>query len=131
MLHNVAATYVLQVTVLYFISIVSYLRHYFALFFVDPPKLTVKPLSQQVVEGNEVTLFCNSTGNPPPSTAWTKQRNNTVLSSSETLLLTNLMRGDNGEVYNCKVQNILGSDETTATISVLCEYSVFKQKQKI
>ena len=91
----------------------------FWLFFVDPPMLTVKPLSQKVVEGSGVTLFCNATGNPEPSIAWTKQGNNTVLSSSETLTLTNLLREDNAAVYKCEVQNSFASDEAIATITVL------------
>ena len=91
---------------------------------IDPVEIDSAPSSQHAVEGNGVTLFCNATGNPTPSIAWTKQGRNTVLSSSETLTLTNLMRGDNGTVYRCKVQNILGSDEANATITVLCKYSV-------
>ena len=89
--------------------------------FLDPLELTTKPLSQQVVEGHGATLFCNATGNPPPSIAWTKQGNNTILSSSETLNLTNLMRGDDGAVYKCKVKNDVGSAEANATITVFCE----------
>ena len=94
------------------------------LFLVDPPEIATAPLSQQIVEGNVVTLFCNATGNPQPNITWTKRGNNIVLSSSETLILTNLTKGDNEAVYKCKVQNNLGSDEATAVITVLCEYSV-------
>ena len=83
--------------------------------------IATAPSAQQVTEGNGATLFCNATANPPPSTAWTKQGSNTVLSSSETLSLTNLMRGDNGAVYKCKVENNLGSAEAYATIIVLCK----------
>jgi len=89
-----------------------------------PPEIDPARSSQQVVEGSGVTLSCNATGNPPPSINWTKQGNSTVLSSSETLTLTNLMRGDDGAVYKCKVKNNLGSAEATATITVLCEYCV-------
>ena len=78
--------------------------------------------SQQVVEGDEVILFCNATGNPPPSIAWTKQGSKRLLSTSKTLHLTSLTRGDDGVIYKCKVENNIGSEEATATISVLCEY---------
>ena len=84
--------------------------------------IITEPASQSVLEGNEVTLFCNATGNPQPNITWTKQENNSVLSTTDTLTLPNLRKGDNGAVYKCKVQNNLGSDESTATITVLCEY---------
>ena len=96
-------------------------HHYVWLSFVVPPDFITKPLPQEVVESNGATLFCNATGNPQPNITWTKQGNNTVLSSSETLTLTNLTRGDNGAVYICKAQNNVGSQEATATITVLCE----------
>ena len=97
-------------------------KYIYVLFsFVVPPEITTNPLSQEVVESNGVTLFCNATGNPQPIIAWTKQGSNTVLSTSETLTLTHLMRGDNGAVYICKAQNNVGSAEANATIAVLCE----------
>jgi len=98
---------------------------FYVLQLIDPPKIDITPSAQPVVEGNGTTLFCNATGNPPPSIAWTKQGSITVLSSSETLTLTNLMREDNGAVYRCKVKNNVGSAEATATITVWCEYSEF------
>ena len=85
----------------------------------DPPEIVTAPSNKTVTEGNGATLFCNATGNPPPSIAWTKQGRNTVLSTSDTLTLTNLRKGDNGAVYICKVQNNLGSKEAYATITVL------------
>ena len=81
------------------------------------------PSSQQVVEGNGAFLFCNFTGNPQPNITWTRQGNNTVLSTSETLNITGLMRQDNGVVYICKAENNLGSANASATITVFCEYS--------
>ena len=92
------------------------------LLLTDPPEIFLTPPAQQVVEGSGATLFCNATGNPPPSIAWTKQGSDTVLSSSETLPLTNLTRRDNGAVYKCKVKNNIGSAESNATVTVLCEY---------
>ena len=89
---------------------------------IDAPEIVSVPSPQQVGEGNGVILFCNASGNPPPTIAWTKQGRNTVLSTSETLHLTNLMSGDNGAVYICKVENIVGSIEANSTITVLCKY---------
>ena len=92
-----------------------------SMFCVDPPEIVSAPSAQQVVEGNGVILFCNATGNPQPNITWTKHRNNSVISTSESLNLTRLMRGDNGAVYKCKVENVVGSAETSARITVLCK----------
>ena len=32
------------------------------------------------------------------------------------------MGGDNGAVYICKVENMIGFEEANSTITVLCEY---------
>jgi len=86
-----------------------------------PPEIITAPSAQQVVEGNGVILFCNATGNPQPNVTWTKQGNSSVLSTSGTLNLTRILRGDNGAVYRCRVENYEGSVEATAMITVLCE----------
>ena len=90
---------------------------------LDPPKIVSAPSAQQVVEGFGVILFCNATGNPQPNITWTKHGNNSVLSTSDTLNLTRLMRGDNGAVYKCKMENVVGSAETNTRITVLCKCS--------
>ena len=94
---------------------------YFSVCCLDPPEIITAPSAQQVVEGNGVILFCNATGNPQPNVTWTKQGNSSVLSTSETLNLTRILRGDNGAVYRCRVENYEGSAEATAMITVLCE----------
>ena len=99
-----------------------YVIYLIGLPYIDAPEIVSAPSPQQVVEGNGVILFCNATGYPPPTIAWTKQGSNTVLSTSETLQLTNLMSGDNGALYICKVENIIGSREANSAITVLCEY---------
>ena len=95
---------------------------YFSICCLDPPEIITAPSAQQVVEGNGVILFCNATGNPQPNVTWMKLGNSSVLSTSETLNLTRLLRGDNGALYRCRVENDEGSAETTAMITVLCEY---------
>ena len=91
--------------------------------FLDPPEIVSAPSAQQVVEGNGVILFCNGTGNPEPNVTWTKHRNNSVLSTSETLNLTKITSEDNGVGYKCKVENVVGSTEANARITVLCKCS--------
>ena len=94
----------------------------FCLSFLDPAEIKTKTQSQEVVEGGEISLFCNATGIPQPHITWTKKGSDIMLSSSETLNLTRLASEDNGAVYKCKVENNLGSAEANATVTVLCEY---------
>lgn len=63
-----------------------------------PPGIDHAPSAYQVVEGSGVTLFCNATGNPKPGITWTKEGNNSALSTSETLTLTKLIKEDDGFV---------------------------------
>ena len=88
---------------------------------LDRPEIVSAPSAQQVVEGNGVILFCNATGNPQPNITWTKHGNNSLISTFETLNLTRLMRGDNGAVYKCKVENVVGSAEANAIVTMLCK----------
>ena len=98
-------------------------KHYsFFLIWIDPPEIVSTPsLQQHLYEGSGTVLLCNVTGNPQPNISWTKQGNDSVLSTLQTLNLTVLKRVDNGAVYKCKVQNYLGLMETTVMISVLCK----------
>ena len=109
-----------------FFFIVSYrfgIYYIFVCFLAVLPKIVTAPPYKDVVEGSNLNLFCNATGNPQPDITWTKEGKSSVLSTSETLALTNLSSEDNGAVYICKVNNSLGFDEANATISVLCEYT--------
>ncbi|XP_044180630.1 hemicentin-1-like isoform X4 [Acropora millepora] len=83
-----------------------------------PPEIMLKPLSQDIVEGNDVRLLCNASGNPQPKITWTRQGNSDVLSSSETLLLRNLVSKDDGSVYMCRVENYLGFKQASVTITI-------------
>ena len=89
----------------------------------DPPKIITAPLSQSLEEGSEAILFCNASGNPQPNITWTKLGSNSAFPTSGSLTLTNLKKEDDG-VYKCLVQNDLGPAEATATVTVLCEYSI-------
>ena len=66
-----------------------------------PPDIDHAPSAFQVVEGSGLILFCNASGTPKPNITWTKQRNSSELSTSETLTLPKLTREDDGSVFEC------------------------------
>lgn len=84
-----------------------------------PPAITLQPLSQEVTEGNGISLLCSASGNPQPKITWNKLGSSAVLSSSNTLTLTNLRSEDDGAVYTCTVENYLGSTQASTTITML------------
>ena len=86
-----------------------------------PPAIDSAPSTYEVIEGIGAILFCKATGNPQPNITWTKQGNNSRLSTTETLNLTKLMREDDGSVYKCTVTNEVGSAESTTTVTVFCK----------
>lgn len=99
--------------------------------FVVPAEIVSAPSDEKTVEGSILKLHCNGTGNPKPNITWTKEGKSSVLSTSETLELTNLNSEDNGVVYTCKVSNSLGFDEANATITVFCEYIVNNESSRM
>ena len=86
------------------------------------PVIVSAPLSYTALEGSNLTVFCDASGNPQPDITWTKEGYSSVLSTSETLHLTNLRGEDNGAVYRCKAINSLGFITVYSSIIVMCEY---------
>ena len=101
---------------------------FFFLVHVAPPEVTVSPQSSQVVEGTNVTLFCNAAGDPKPSLKRTKDDDPSVLSDSENYTLYNVDRPGNSidtTQYHCTASNGYGDPmfkTDTATVTVICEY---------
>ena len=87
-----------------------------------PPDIDHAPSAYQVVEGSGLILFCNATGNPKPNITWTKQGNNSELSTSERLTMTNVLREDDQSVYKCIAANSLGLAQVTPKVTVLCKF---------
>ena len=94
-----------------------------------------------VIEGNSVTIKCETLGYPPPSIIWNKV--NGILSDrisvsdsvsvptgygnvtrvSVNLTITNASREDTG-VYTCSANNSIGSDSSNVSITVQCKLFV-------
>ena len=110
------------------LSCFSLLHGYFFVI-VDQPKITVQPQGKTKTEGDNLTLSCNTTGNPVAKISWT--RNGTAVNSSgrisfsadnKQLTITNVSRTDNGE-YRCVARNSLGNDTSnTAKVDIQCNY---------
>ena len=68
------------------------------------------------MEGQNVTLHCNATGNPAPNITWTKDGNAVVLYQGETYTIYNIQREAAGG-YTCTAWNGV-DDQTNATTSI-------------
>ena len=99
-------------------------------FFSDQPEIITHPKNVTVEEGLPMTLFCNATGNPPPTLSWTKDRspinNNQGIPFSgdnETLSIASINRSESGN-YRCVARNGLGNySSNPAKVDVHCKCS--------
>ena len=99
-------------------------------FFSDQPEIITHPKNFTLEEGLPMTLFCNATGNPPPTLSWTKDgspiNNNQGIPFSgdnETLFIASINRSESGN-YRCVARNGLGNDlSNPAKVDVQCKCS--------
>ncbi|XP_068686462.1 hemicentin-1-like isoform X2 [Montipora foliosa] len=84
-----------------------------------PSAINAVPDNYTVLEGNNVTLYCNSTGKPAPNITWTKDGNSTILHQGEEFIINNIHRDASGD-YTCTAWNGVGEPQNEiATIAVL------------
>ena len=87
--------------------------------------ISQRPSNKVVVEGENVTLHCNATGNPAPNITWTKDGSSTVLYQGETYSIVNIQRQATGG-YTCTAWNgVGGKTNVTATVNVHCKFVYF------
>ena len=93
----------------------------------DPPSITNHTSRETVKEGDNITLFCDVSGEPEPSVTWTEVGSPEVLSNTSSLTIVNVSRPeppDNRIKYKCTASNGVGTPATaTSTIDVHCKYS--------
>ena len=99
-------------------------------FFSDQPEIITHPKNVTVEEGLPMTLFCNATGNPPPTLSWTKDgsplndtQGITFSGDNETLSIASINRSESGN-YRCVARNGLEHDlSNPAKVDVQCKCS--------
>ena len=88
---------------------------------IDPPSVEGSPPNTAVVEGHNVTLQFNITGNPTPNVTWTKDGNATVLYKGERFTIYNITQQQAGD-YICSAWNQIDKTNATVTVTVHCKY---------
>ena len=84
--------------------------------------MTLRQCSSPVLEGDDVTLECNATGNPVPSIGWIMESTGIVVSINSILILSNISRNASG-VYQCIAMNSIGNDTKNCTVDVYCKFT--------
>ena len=86
------------------------------------PEVMLSPAQQTRDEGGNMAFHCTVTGNPPPAVKW-RFKGRKLLPGAKYLIkvgeftVKNLNYRDAGQ-YTCHAKNILGSSETTGSLSV-------------
>ena len=84
----------------------------------------------RVLEGDNLSLICNVSGNPHPNVAWVRASDNSVLINDSNALLKNINRTESG-VFHCLAWNGIGTNASSnISIDVLCEYVLIKKTSK-
>lgn len=71
-----------------------------------------------VLKGNQFSITCSASGNPPPTYNWSK--GGTTIFNGGTLLLSNAAKTDSG-VYTCTGTNSEGTNSGQFTVNVQCK----------
>ena len=89
-------------------------------FIFTAPAATVKQAENKIaVEGTDVEVYCNVTGNPDPTVIWRNVKTGEIIEGN-LLNITKITRGQAGE-YRCTANNTCGVDSTMTNIDVQCK----------
>ena len=102
-----------------FINLLTWL---FCLSFSVPA--SVQPITNvSVVEGGNVSLYCDASGVPAPTVTWSGDANKVII--GRWLNITNISRpadkSSNHLIYQCHANNTCGDASGVASIEVLCK----------
>lgn len=82
-----------------------------------PPVIVEHPDSLLAFTGDAITLRVGATGKPAPTYSWVKVGSATVLSTTDSLRLTDLTVTA-GDIYRCYTTNVVGRDSVDITLIV-------------
>ena len=89
------------------------------------PSVVLSSTALVVHEDSNMSLTCNASGKPQPSTTWTKLGSSEVLSTTSSLTIVNVSRPgttDNMIQYQCTASNGVGTPATaTVNVTVHCK----------
>ena len=122
----------IKVTLNYFFIVIISLYQSHTLLYSSlqvPPRMTSYSDNKTVNEGSNLSLFCNSTGKPPPNITWSRVSEDEVLFVGNPWHIVNINRNYSG-TYRCIADNGVPSlVNSTIFINVLCEYTFYYQLQ--
>ena len=95
---------------------------------ISAPFLLQPPVETTVNESQTAIFKCTVDSNPPAHVTWSKQNSSLpvgrhVVDSSGALTVNDVRAGDEG-FFSCRAENLLGSVNATAKLTVQCEFSL-------
>ncbi len=102
---------------------------------ITAPFLQEPLVGMTVNEGQTAFLKCTADGHPTPKITWSKVSSSLpvgrhVVESSGALIVKNVKPEDDG-VYSCRAQNLLGSVNGSAKLTVQCEFCNFLSQKSL
>ncbi|NXD43794.1 NTRK2 protein, partial [Copsychus sechellarum] len=97
----------------------------------DLPSANLSNYNITVVEGKSITLYCDTTGGPPPNVSWVvtnlvSNHESDTNKNPASLTIKNVSSMDSGLEISCVAENIVGEDQVSAELTVFCTYVVFQ-----
>ncbi|XP_037228342.1 BDNF/NT-3 growth factors receptor-like isoform X2 [Falco rusticolus] len=89
----------------------------------DLPSAKLSSYNITVVEGKNITLYCDTTGGPPPNVSWVltnlvSNHESDTSKNPASLTIKNVSSVDSGLWISCVAENIVGEDQASAELTV-------------
>ncbi|NWY04216.1 NTRK2 protein, partial [Nothoprocta ornata] len=89
----------------------------------DLPSANLSNYNLTVVEGKSITLYCDTTGGPPPNVSWVltnfvSNHESDTSKNPASLTIKNVSSMDSGLWISCVAENIVGEDQASAELTV-------------
>ncbi|XP_009960092.1 PREDICTED: BDNF/NT-3 growth factors receptor, partial [Leptosomus discolor] len=87
------------------------------------PSANLSNYNITVVEGKSITLYCDTTGGPPPNVSWVltnlvSNHESDTSKNPASLTIKNVSSMDSGLWISCVAENIVGEDQASAELTV-------------